>query len=91
MLNVQPSNLSISAEAKMCLAKSRNLSIPTDVIFLDLAKALDSVDHERLLLKLKNNDINDFLFKVAQNSNISVRNQGAVSRNPRKLFGSVKP
>jgi len=31
----------------MCLAKSRNLSIPTDVIFLDLAKALDSVDPER--------------------------------------------
>ena len=38
-------------------AKSRNLSIPTDVIFLDLAKAFDSVPHERLLLKLKSNGI----------------------------------
>ena len=35
------------------LAKSRNLSIVTDVIFLDLAEAFDSVPHERLLLKLK--------------------------------------
>ena len=42
-------------------AKSRNRSIPTDVIFLDLAKAFDSVPHERLLLKLKNNGIDSCL------------------------------
>lgn len=42
-------------------AKSRNLSIPTDVIFLDLAKAVDSVPHERLLLKLKSNCIDGSL------------------------------
>ena len=38
-------------------AKSRNLSIPTDVIFLDFAKAFDSIPYERLLLKLKSNGI----------------------------------
>ena len=39
------------------LAKSRNLSIATDVIFVDLAKAFDSVPHEGLLSKLKSNGI----------------------------------
>ena len=34
-------------------ASSRNESRPTDAIFLDFSKALDSVPHERLLLKLK--------------------------------------
>ena len=43
------------------LAKSRNLSIPTDVIFLDLAKAFDSVPRKRLLLKLKSNGIDGSL------------------------------
>ena len=35
-------------------AKSRNSSCATDVIFLDLAKAFDSVLHDRLLIKLRN-------------------------------------
>ena len=33
-------------------ARSRNSSVATDVVFLDLAKAFDSVSHERLLIKL---------------------------------------
>lgn len=33
-------------------ARSRNSSVATDVVFLDLAKALGSVPHECLLIKL---------------------------------------
>ena len=42
-------------------AGSRNCNTPTDVIFLDLAKAFDSVPHERLLLKLYKNGIDGCL------------------------------
>ena len=60
-------------------AKSRNLSIPTDVIFLDLAKAFDSVPHEWLLLKLKSNGIDGSLlnwlryFLVGRKQRVVVR------------------
>ena len=60
-------------------AKSRNLSTPTDVIFLDLAKAFDSVPHERLLLKLKSNGIDGSLlnwlrhFLVGRKQRVVVR------------------
>ena len=37
--------------------ETRNSSTPTDVIFLDLIKAFDSVPHERLLLKFNRYDI----------------------------------
>ena len=60
-------------------AKSRHLSTPTDVIFLDLAKAFDSVPHERLLLKLKSNGIDGSLlnwlrhFLVGRKQRVVVR------------------
>ena len=41
--------------------KSRNLSRSTDVVFLDLAEAFDSVPHERLLLKFKSNGLDGCL------------------------------
>ena len=60
-------------------AKSRNLSNPTDVIFLDLAKASDSVPHEWLLLKLKSNGIDGCLltwlrhFSVGRKQRVVIR------------------
>ena len=47
--------------------KSRNNSIPTEVIFLDLAKAFDSVPHERLLLKLNRYSIGGNMLVWFQN------------------------
>ena len=38
-------------------AKARNRSQQTDIIFLYLSKAFDSVQHERLLLKLQRHGI----------------------------------
>ena len=43
-------------------SSSRNNSKTTDCIFLDLAKAFDSVPHERLLLKLQRHGIEGSLF-----------------------------
>lgn len=61
------------------LEKSQNLSIATDVIFLDLAKIFDSVPHERLLLKLKGNGINGSLLNRPRHFR-TCRNQRAVVR-----------
>ena len=69
-------------------AKSRNLSIPTDVIFLDLAKAFDSVPHERLLLKLKCNGINGCLLNWLRHF-LTDRKQRVVVRGTCPVWSSV--
>ena len=69
-------------------AKSRNLSIPTDVIFLDLAKAFDSVPHERLLLKLKCNGINGCLLNWLRHF-LTDRKQRVVVRGTCSDWSSV--
>ena len=49
------------------LAKARNLSQQTDIVFLDLSKAFDSVPHERLLLKLQRHGIDGSLLLWIRN------------------------
>lgn len=70
------------------LEKSQNLSIATDVIFLDLAKIFDSVPHERLLLKLKGNGINGSLLNRLRHFR-TCRNQRAVVRGTCSDWSSV--
>ena len=48
-------------------AKARNRSQQTDIIFLDLSKAFDSVPHERLLLKLQRHGIGGALLLWIRN------------------------
>ena len=69
-------------------AKSRNASVPTDVVFLDLAKAFDSVPHERLLLKLKNSGIDGCLLNWLRHFLIG-RKQRVVVRGTCSEWSSV--
>ena len=68
--------------------KSRNLSLPTDVVFLDLAKAFDSVPHERLLLKLKSNGIDGCLHAWLRHF-LTGRRQRVILRGTRSNWSSV--
>ena len=69
-------------------AKSRNLSRPTDVVFLDLAKAFDSVPHERLLLKLKSNGIDGCLHAWLRHF-LTGRRKRVILRGTRSNWSSV--
>ena len=72
-------------------AKSRNLSRPTDVVFLDLAKAFDRVPHERLLLKLKSNGIDGCLHAWLRPHFLTCtgRRQRVILRGTRSNWSSV--
>ena len=48
-------------------ATARNRSLQTDIIFLDLSKAFDSVPHECLLLKLQRHGIDGSLLMWIRN------------------------
>ena len=61
-------------------AKARNRSQQTDIIFLDVSKAFDSVPHERLLLKLQRHGIDgsitvDYKFLDEQKEACRVKGQ----------------
>ena len=61
---------STSAQLLTCYndwAKVRNRSQQTDIIFLDLSKAFDSVPHKRLLLKLQRHEIDGSLLLWIRN------------------------
>ena len=60
-------------------AKARNRSQETDIIFLDLSKAFDSVPHERLLLKLQRHGIDGSLLLWIRNF-LTNRRKGVVLR-----------
>lgn len=51
------SSLSKLLDTFQLRAKARNESHKVDVILLDLTKAVDSVPHKRLLVKLKGYDL----------------------------------
>jgi hypothetical protein len=59
--------------------RSRNSGVHTDVIFLELAKAFDSVPHERLILKLRSYGIEGSLLSWFRHF-ITGRKQGVVIR-----------
>ena len=60
-------------------ARSRNSPVATDVVFLDLAKAFDSVPHERLLFKLYSLGIESKLLNWLRHF-LTCRKQRAVVR-----------
>lgn len=60
-------------------ARSRNSSVATDVVFLDLAKAFHSVPNERLLIELYSLGIEGKLFNLLRHF-LTCRSQRIVVR-----------